>query len=175
MDPFTGTEVALVAATLLLGGFALETRVLPRLRVPLYHDIGFPLGVELPPIREAPVGEGSTNSVDWTADGTRGRYWVRPGDRHTPTALHGTMRFLPSPQGTRMRFTWSPPWSVALAALWLGVLGTLRGDEALMVPLAIGLFAAVSWLYWVRARRIAVELRMAFSRGSTPDADPDRE
>jgi len=45
----------------------------------------------------------------------------------------------------------------------------------MMVPILLLLGAAVGAAYWSQARRVAVELRMAFSRGRPrPDAAPDR-
>ncbi|MEO0599973.1 MAG: hypothetical protein AAF211_00965 [Myxococcota bacterium] len=167
-------EVALGAAVLLLGGLVFETRVLPGLWVPVYNDIGLPLLVSLPPIADRPTGRGDTPSVAWVAHGRRVRFAGRPRERRVPVGLHGTVRFHDVAGGRQMRVSWSPPWTLFAAMVWAALIAVSRGEGAFMVPILIGLGAVVGGLYWSQARRVAVELRMAFSRRTTPDDAPGR-
>ena len=166
-----------MAAAALLAGFVLETRVLPTVAVPVYHDLGLPLGVELPPIAARPTGEGDTASVRWQARDDRVQFTARPGERRVPAGLHGVVRFRETDRGQAMAVSWSPPWTFAGALVGAAVIATGRGEAALMVPVLVLLGGAVGAAYWTQARRVAIELRMAFSRGrpsSTPGSAPDR-
>jgi len=172
VDP-SSPEIALGAVVVLLGALVLETRVLPGTWVPGYHDVGLPLGASLPPIPERPKGSGDTDSVAWSVVGGRVRFAGRARERRVPAGLHGTVRFRDTPQGQQMRVSWSPPWAFAIAAGWACVVALERGDT-FMVPLLAALGGVVGWLYWSQARRVAIELRMAFSRRSTRCDAPDR-
>jgi len=130
MDPaaLSGLETALGSAAVLLAGFVLETRVLPNLGVPVYHDVGLPLGVELPPIAEVPSGEGDTASVAWREHDGRVRFSARPRERRVPAGLHGVVRFRQTSGGHAMRVLWSPPWTFALALGGAGFVAVSRGE-----------------------------------------------
>lgn len=147
----------------------------PRFWTPLYHDIGLPLGAELPPVPGKPEDQGETSLVSWAVRGNRARFWARPGERRVPIGLHGVVRFRETPQGTTLRVLWSPPWTLGLALVWGALLATERGDGAVMVPVFTILGAVLTLLYGWQARRVALELRLAFTRSPKPDAAPDRE
>ncbi len=167
-------EVAIGATLLLLGGLVVETRVLPGTWVPVYHDIGLPLGVALPPVQERPEGAGDTPSVAWTVHGGRVRFAARPRERRVPAGLHGTVRFRDTPRGVQMNVQWSPPWTLFAAIAWAALIAVGRGEGSYMVPILLLLGTVVGALYWSQARRVAVELRMAFSRRTTRGDVPDR-
>lgn len=173
MDP-SSLGLALAAGLVFLGGMVLETRVLLRLRPDWYFLPGLPIGARLVPIARPPEGSGRTPSVRWeVAKPHLVRFWADPSERVTPSGLHGVVVLAQGRSGVELDVRWSPPWTPLVAALWLAVLGTARGEGHVTVPIAVAIVLAIGVLYAERARRIAAELRWAFVRESEPgEQDP---
>ena len=162
--------LAILVASLLLGGLWVETRVLLRRRADWYFLPGFPIGGRLVPIPKPPEGSGRTATVVWEVSAPNlVRFWVDPADRTSPTGLHGVVILAQGRRGIELEVRWAPPWSPILAALWLASLGVARGEGALTVPIAAVMTVGMIVLYGERARRAAAELRWAFLAGSEPD------
>jgi hypothetical protein len=161
--------LALAAGLVFVGGMVLETRVLLRFRRDWYFLPGFPLGLRVVPIPRPPEGSGRTASVRWEVSSPHVvRYWADPSERVTPSGLHGVVILAQGRQGVELEIRWAPPWTPFLAAIWLAVLGTARGEGHLTIPIAVAIVLAIAFLYAERARRIAAELRWAFVRGDEP-------
>ena len=169
-------ELALFAALAFLGGLVLETRVLLRWRTDAYFLVTLPLGASLVPIRAAPQGRGRTPSVLWeVARPGLVRFWASPDERRAPSGLHGIVWLVPGAGGVGLDVRWAPPWSPLFAALWLALLGVARGEGQLTVPIAAMITGALAFIYWDRARRVAAELRFAFTtggQGSEEEGEP---
>jgi hypothetical protein len=164
--------LAIGAAFLFLGGLVLETRVLLRWRADWYFLPGLPIGARLVPIPRPPEGAGRTESVCWEVSAPNlVRFWADPNERVTPSGMHGVVVLVQGRRGIELDFRWSPPWTPLLAAVWLAVLGMVRGEGTLTVPIAVAIVIGILVVYGDRARRVAAELRWAFVRGEP--ADPE--
>jgi hypothetical protein len=164
--------LALAAGLVFVGGMILETRVLLRFRWDGYFWAAFPLGARLVPIPHPPEGEGRTRSVRWEVSSPHVvRFWADPAERVAPTGLHGVVLLAQGRHGVELDVRWAPPWTPLLAAIWLAVLGTARGEGQFTIPIAVAIVLAIGLLYAERARGIAAELRWAFVRGSEPPED----
>lgn len=160
--------LALGVALAFLGGMVLETRVLLRWRRDWYFLPGFPVLPRLVPILKPPEGQGRTASVRWEVSAPNVvRWWADPSERKAPRGLHGVVVLAQGRRGIELDVRWAPPWTPFLAALWLALLGVLRGEAQLTVPIALAVAFAVAVVYADRARRVAAELRWSFvNRGS---------
>ncbi len=158
-------QLALIAAVAFLGGLVLETRVLLRFRPMWYFAITIPLGRPLVPIPRPPEGRGSTASVEWevAGSGEHVRFWANPDERRAPSGLHGLVHLMPATGGGYgLQVRWAPPLVPLFAAAWLALLGAMRGEGELTIPIAVLIAAGILVVYGDRARRIAQELRQAF-------------
>lgn len=162
--------LAVTTALLLVGALVLERLLLTRWRFDAYFKAGLPLLPPPVPIPEAPRGEGRTATVRWEVAGDVVRFWGVPGERTAPTGLHGAIRLYRSGGRTGLAVRWSPPLAYLLAAIWLVVLGALRGALALAVPISLVLVVGIYVTYRGFAVRAVRELRFAFLEGSGHDA-----
>ena len=161
--------LALAAGMVFVCGMVLETRVLLRFRRDWYFLPGLPLGARIVPIPRPPEGEGRTRSVRWEVSAPHlVRFWADPAERVAPSGLHGVVILSQGRQGVELEFRWAPPWTPLLAAIWLAVLGTARGEAHFTLPIALVIALAIGSLYAERARRIAAELRWAFVSATEP-------
>ncbi|MCB9674095.1 MAG: hypothetical protein H6737_03210 [Alphaproteobacteria bacterium] len=160
----TGPGIALLAAGCLFGGLLVE-RVLLAIRWRPYFRLGFPLGQMPVPVARMPEGAGETRSVKWEVRGDEVLFWAEPGSRAAPMGLHGHVQLAPARGRVALHVSWAPPWSPVLAALWLAVLGLVRGEGWLTVPVGSAMLVGIAVLYWRSAVMAARELRWAFVKG----------
>jgi hypothetical protein len=162
-------RLALGSALMLIGGMVLERFLLTRFRWMAYFSAGFPLFPQLVPIPTRPTGRGETATVHWeVVEGRedRIRFWADPDQRRAPSGLHGAVRLYPLSGGrTGLAVRWSPPWTLLLAAGWLVVLGVIRQEPQITVPIALVWVLGVLMIYRQAALRAAAELRWAFIKG----------
>lgn len=158
--------LALGVAFALLGGLMLETRVLTRFRRDWYFALALPLALQLVPIPKPPEGSGRTATVCWERSAPHiVRFWADPSARAAPMGLRGIVMMAQSSRGIALEVWWAPPLSALVAPLWLALLGLMRGEGAITVPLAAAILAGILWLYRERAKVAAAELRWAFLQG----------
>lgn len=155
-------QLAVVTTLALVGGLVLERLLLTRWRWSPYFAAGLPLMPGPVAIPSRPSGEGKTASVRWEVVGDLVRFWAEPGDRAAPSGLHGAIRLYDSGGRTGLAVRWSPPWSYLLAAVWLVVLGLMRGEIELTLPIATMLVIGIFVAYQRFAARAVQELRATF-------------
>ncbi len=161
---FSGSEVAVVAACVLLGGWFVERFAVPRWRPSPYFRFGFPLGANLVPIPSAPKGEGTTASVGWVVRDDEVHFWADPGQRTAPGGMHGKVVLIPTRSGVQLAVTWSPPLASVGALVWVAFLGGMRGELPVAAAIVTLLAVAIGLVYRQAALRAAAELRRAFAQ-----------
>lgn len=154
---------ALWVIGVLAGTFALEGLASLRRWGP-YFTWGVPLTDTPVPLPRPPTGEGAAHGVAWTvALGGRVVFWWADRRRGTvPRGLHGAawMR-IDRAQRVHLDVVWAPWWTGLVACVVLSVVGTLRGEAMLAVPLAL-LFVGLQLALYARAARpAAAALRQA--------------
>jgi len=162
-------HLALGSALMLIFGMVCERFLITRFRWTPYFTAGFPLFPELVPISKAPEGTGETATVHWEVVGEDGdlvRFWADPDKRRAPSGLRGAVKLYRARGGSvGLAVRWSPPWTLLLAAGWLVVLGIVRQEPQITVPIAIVWVMGVLLIYRQAALRAAAELRWAFVKG----------
>jgi hypothetical protein len=161
--------LALGSALMLIGGMVVERFMLTRFRWTPYFTAGFPLFPELVPIPRAPQGTGETATVRWevVSDGELIRFWADPDKRTAPSGLHGAIRLYGAGSAhIGLAVRWSPPWTLLIAAGWLVVVGIIRDEPQVTVPIAVVWVIGVMVIYRQGAMRAAAELRWAFVKES---------
>lgn len=134
-----------------------------------YFIGGLPLGAEPLPLVVLPEGAGRTASVAWERVPGAGpvvqiRFWAPVGGKTAPSGLHGVVWLTPqTPTGPwRCEVRWAPPFTPALGAFYLAVLGVVRGEPQVTIPIACFMLVGLFLVYFAAARRAAAELRWAF-------------
>jgi len=166
-------RLTLLVLVVLVGGTLLEALWIRAVWLP-YFRVALPLGAQLVPLPKPPtVEEGRTAGLGFRRlQPTRYAFWSDRDARSSPTLLHGMVDLVPARQGVALHVTWAPPWTPVVAALWLIVLGIVRGEAQLTVPIGTMMVAGMGILYLKGARSAARELRWALARDED-DPGPD--
>jgi hypothetical protein len=156
---------ALVAIGLLLG-FLLESLLLERAAT-WYYAAGAPLRPELlphVPAKNAPT-EGRHAGIHWKRIGPgMVAFWADRKERRIPTMLHGLAIERDMGAMISLDVRWSPPFTPLLAAVWLMLLGLVRGEGQITVPIGACMLVAITLLYQRGAQQAAEALRFALQQ-----------
>lgn len=156
---------ALVAVALVLG-FILEALFMGR-GARWYYAAGAPLRPPLVPytMPSKPHESGTHAGIHWRRiEPGMVVFWADRQDRRVPTMLHGLALERQRGEVVHLDVRWAPPWTPLLAACWLMVLGLLRGEAQLTVPIGIAMIVALGILYHRGARGAAASLRFALQQ-----------
>jgi hypothetical protein len=165
--------LTVAVAAVLVGGTLLEL-LWVRWRFATYFRLAVPLGATLVPLARPPtLEEGSTHSLGFerTDPGTY-LFWADRRKRRAPTLLHGVVTLQPEGRRCALTVHWAPPWTPLVAALWLMVLGVVRGEAQVTVPIGALMVFGIVVLYLQGARQAATELRYALG-GGAGEGPPD--
>ncbi len=133
----------------LLAGFALEALLLAR-GARWYYAVSLPIG-RTPVPYEAPARPAERGAHG----GLRFRR-IGPGliafradrrDRRLPSLLHGLAVERVVGAKTVLDVRWAPPFTPIVGASWLIVLGLIRGEGQITVPIGLMMIAALALLY----------------------------
>lgn len=162
----TGEGRTLLVATLVVVGTLAFEAWLSACWGRAWFTLAVPLGDDLVPLQHLPAGRGQGRGVAWrVVDEVVLLY--RVGRDAAPRGLHGVVYLLPARGGqVHLDVRWAPPWTPLAAIAWLSVLGTIRGEGAVLVPVSTLLAGALLLAYWQAARRVAASLRQALVEAS---------
>jgi len=156
----------LLVAFGLLAGFVLEALFLTR-GAGWYYAMGLPLGRTPspyePPARPAPQGRHGGLRFRRIGPGLVA-FWADRRDRRLPSLLHGLAVERVVGDTTVLDVRWAPPFTPLVAAAWLIVLGLIRGEGQITLPIGLMMIGAIGLLYHRGAVQACRTLRFALQQ-----------